>query len=113
MLFGCAFIVSINRSIILIIILLDLLLVSGSDSWREMSDGGSWFIQALCDQLVKCGANKCDFNAIITRASRQLQRDILSSSPRPEMDAKLQIPFVVSTLTRELFLVNSKDCVTV
>jgi len=73
------------------------------------SSGGSWFIQALCDQLQKHLENDqldhVDVVRILTRVNRQVAFDKQSVSvAKPEFHKKKQMPSFMSMLTCEVYL---------
>lgn len=77
-------------------------LLSGHYSWRNPSQG-AWFIQALCDELDENGEIK-DLFTLLTAVSRRVAFGYQSNVPNDyRMDAKKQIPSIVSMLTRTLY----------
>lgn len=77
--------------------------VAGYYSWRNTVQG-SWFIQALCTVLKK-HAHDMDLLSMMTIVCRHVAYDFESCVPNDHrMDRKKQVPTIVSTLTRQVFL---------
>ncbi|KAL1518240.1 hypothetical protein ABEB36_001892 [Hypothenemus hampei] len=73
--------------------------VKGYYSWRNTTKG-SWFIQALCEEL-KRRAHTEDLMTILTFVSQRVAMDFESNVPdSPTMHRQKQIPCVMSMLTR-------------
>jgi hypothetical protein len=79
----------------------------GHFAWRSTRttqghSAGSWFIQALCEQLsTHCYST--DIVRILTRVNRYVAYERQSHSPsKPFLDGKKEVPSIVSMLTREL-----------
>jgi len=78
--------------------------VPGFYSWRNTTNG-SWFIQSICSVLNKY-ASKKDLLAMMTVVAREVALYFESNTPsQPHMNQKKQIPFVTSTLIRDVYLV--------
>ncbi|CAG0894029.1 unnamed protein product [Cyprideis torosa] len=76
--------------------------VPGYYSWRNTMNG-SWFVQALCAAIRKYVRER-DLMSILTIASRYCAVDFESNCPNlPHMHMRKQVPFVTSTLTREIW----------
>nr|CAD7572128.1 unnamed protein product [Timema californicum] len=76
--------------------------VEGYYSWRNPISG-SWFIQALCDEL-KTNGTKRDLLTLLTFVCRRVALDYQSVVPSDyDMDNKKQVPTITSTLTRLVF----------
>ncbi|XP_058456374.1 uncharacterized protein LOC131433793 [Malaya genurostris] len=74
----------------------------GYYSWRNPRDG-SWFIQSLCKELKENGKLR-DLLTLMTGVSRRTAYEFQSFVPHDErMDAKKQVPCIVSTLTKTLY----------
>uniref|UniRef100_A0A182QTG5 Caspase n=1 Tax=Anopheles farauti TaxID=69004 RepID=A0A182QTG5_9DIPT len=74
----------------------------GHYSWRNPVNG-SWFIQALSDEL-ESNAHRKELLQMLTTVSRVVAYQYQSNVPDNEkMDAKKQMPCVVSMLTRALY----------
>ncbi|KAJ8383099.1 hypothetical protein SKAU_G00038770 [Synaphobranchus kaupii] len=73
----------------------------GYYAWRN-KDNGSWFIQALCCMLGKYG-KELEILQVMTRVNNMVALNFQSSSDRPGLDDKKQIPCIVSMLTKELY----------
>lgn len=78
----------------------------GFYSFRNTADG-SWFIQALCEELNK-RSDECDLLKILTRASQSVANDKISFSDKPEFHLKKQIP-CVATMLRKLVVFPKTD----
>ncbi|XP_066581905.1 caspase-1-like [Prorops nasuta] len=73
----------------------------GFYSWRN-PDEGSWFIQALCEELKENG-RKRDLLTLLTFVNRRVAVEYQSYTPQQEsFHAKKQIPSIMSMLTRIL-----------
>jgi caspase-like apoptosis-related cysteine protease len=76
--------------------------LSGYYSWRNPKQG-SWFIQALCDELRLNGRTR-DLLTILTFVCRRVAIDYRSNVPGNEaMDLMKQIPTITSMLTRLVY----------
>lgn len=74
----------------------------GYYSWRNPGSG-SWFIQALCEELRIHGRTH-DLMTLLTFVNRRVAIDYRSNVPRDEkMDLKKQIPSITSMLTRLVY----------
>jgi len=84
--------------------MLSLMMSVGHFSFRNAH--GSWFIQALCDQLQKHfqQLDRVDLVRILTAVNRQVAYNKRSATARPETDKKKQVPSFMSMLTREVYL---------
>lgn len=67
------------------------------------STGGSWFIQCLCD-AIDTFKDQLDFESILTLTKYDIARNKISNSLDPQFHRKKQIPSVVSTFTKKLYL---------
>lgn len=77
-------------------------LLSGFFSWRN-PDVGSWFIQALCEELDLHG-RKRDLLSLMTSVNRRVAIEYQSYVPQNEkFHGKKQIPSIVSMLTRLVY----------
>ncbi|CAG7659243.1 unnamed protein product, partial [Allacma fusca] len=77
-------------------------------SWRNTREG-SWFVQSVCKALRKYGHHK-ELLAIFTIISRQVALNYESFVPnRAELDQKKQVPYVTSTLIREVYFRPKSD----
>lgn len=73
--------------------------LTGFYSWRNTTKG-SWFIQALCDELRR-RAHDHDLLTILTFVSQRVALDFESNVPDSSaMHRQKQIPCVMSMLTR-------------
>ena len=74
----------------------------GFAAWREA--GGSWFIQTLCDVLIK-NADTADINSLmaITTANVALEKETQNEGMK-------QAPFIMSMLRFEFFLKQVWSC---
>nr|XP_018910199.1 PREDICTED: caspase-1-like isoform X2 [Bemisia tabaci] len=73
----------------------------GFYSWRN-TQRGSWFMQALCEELKK-HCYSLDLLTILTFVNRRVATDYQSNVPgNNEMDAQKQIPCITYMLTRLL-----------
>lgn len=80
---------------------------SGFYSWRN-PDAGSWFIQALCEELDLHGSSR-DLLSLMTFVNRRVAIEYQSYVPKNEkFDAKKQIPSVVSMLTRLVYFPDNR-----
>jgi caspase 7 len=78
--------------------------VPGFYSWRNTTNG-SWFVQAICTVLQKY-ATKKDLLSMMTVVAREVALNFESNTPlKPHMNQKKQIPFITSTLIRDVYLV--------
>ncbi|CAG7824986.1 unnamed protein product [Allacma fusca] len=76
----------------------------GHYAWRNTTNG-SWFIQAVCQVLQKYSTKK-DLLSMMTIVSREVALHFESNTPSlPHMHQKKQIPFVTSTLIRDVYMV--------
>ncbi|XP_064201175.1 caspase-3b isoform X1 [Anguilla rostrata] len=73
----------------------------GYYAWRN-TDRGSWFIQSLSHMLTEYG-KQLEIMQIMTRVNNMVAREFQSFNLQPELDAKKQIPSIVSMLTKELY----------
>nr|CAD7463103.1 unnamed protein product [Timema tahoe] len=74
----------------------------GYYSWRNPISG-SWFIQALCEEL-KTNGTKRDLLTLLTFVCRRVALDYQSVVPSNyDMDNKKQVPSITSSLTRLVF----------
>jgi len=74
----------------------------GYFSWRN-PEKGSWFIQALCEELRLHGRTR-DLMTLLTFVCRRVAIDYHSNVPKnEEMDLKKQIPSITSMLTRLVY----------
>lgn len=74
---------------------------SGYSAWRNEALG-SWFCQAFYAVLSRSG-DKVDLLRLLTRVNRKVAYDFQSMSANPKLNAKKQIPCVMSMLTKELY----------
>ncbi|CAH0395821.1 unnamed protein product [Bemisia tabaci] len=75
--------------------------IPGFYSWRN-TQRGSWFMQALCEELKK-HCYSLDLLTILTFVNRRVATDYQSNVPgNNEMDAQKQIPCITYMLTRLL-----------
>lgn len=73
--------------------------IPGYYSWRN-TQNGSWFIQALCNELRSSWAIH-DFMSMLTFVNRRVAFDFESNVPsNPVMHRQKQIPCITSMLTR-------------
>lgn len=77
----------------------------GFFSFRNTTNG-SWFIEALCDELNKRDS-ECDLLKILTRASQSVAYDKMSNSNDLALHQKKQIPCISSMLTKLLVFPKS------
>uniref|UniRef100_A0A240PPR3 Caspase n=1 Tax=Anopheles epiroticus TaxID=199890 RepID=A0A240PPR3_9DIPT len=74
----------------------------GHYSWRNPVNG-SWFIQSLCSELNQ-NAHRKELMQLLTSVSRRVAFYYQSNVPDNEkMDAKKQMPCIVSMLTKALY----------
>ncbi|XP_036147820.1 caspase-1 isoform X2 [Monomorium pharaonis] len=74
----------------------------GFYSWRN-PDSGSWFIQAICEELELHGRTR-DLLTLMTFVNRRVAIEYQSYVPQNEkFHAKKQIPSIVSMLTRLVY----------
>lgn len=79
--------------------------VPGYYSWRNTTKG-SWFMQALCEQLQEY-AYKYDILTLLTFVNQRVALDFESNTPdTPHMHKQKQIPCITSMLTRLLLFTN-------
>ncbi|XP_037287900.2 caspase-3 [Rhipicephalus microplus] len=77
--------------------------VPGFYSWRNTMQG-SWFIQALCS-VLRQRAHIADLLSMLTVVCRRVALDYESYTPNDlHMHRKKQVPFITSTLTRQVYL---------
>ncbi|EFA01345.2 Caspase-like Protein [Tribolium castaneum] len=82
--------------------------VKGYYSWRNTTRG-SWFIQALCEELRNKGFDY-DLGTILTFVSQRVAFDFESNCPdSPTMHQQKQIPCVMSMLTRLIQFTRVKE----
>jgi caspase 7 len=82
--------------------------VKGYYSWRNTTRG-SWFIQALCDQLKHRGF-EMDLVTLLTFVSQRVAFDFESNCPdSPTMHQQKQIPCIMSMLTRLIQFTRVKE----
>jgi caspase-like apoptosis-related cysteine protease len=84
--------------------------IPGYYSWRN-TQRGSWFIQALCEEVNKHWKDY-DFMTILTFINRRVAYDFESNVPMtPTMHKQKQIPCITSMLTRLVkFSVKNEVC---
>ncbi|XP_076850889.1 LOW QUALITY PROTEIN: caspase-3-like [Brachyhypopomus gauderio] len=70
----------------------------GYYSWRNTMTG-SWFVQALCEMFCTYG-RELELMHIMTRVNHKVALDFESVSNLPGFK---QIPYIVSTLTKEMY----------
>ncbi|CAG9096424.1 Caspase-1 [Plutella xylostella] len=81
--------------------------VPGYYSWRNTTRG-SWFMQALCDELRYSGTER-DILTLLTFVSQRVALDFESNTPdTPCMHQQKQVPCITSMLTRLLVFGNKK-----
>uniref|UniRef100_A0A182RXU3 Caspase n=1 Tax=Anopheles funestus TaxID=62324 RepID=A0A182RXU3_ANOFN len=84
----------------------------GYYAWRN-TDNGSWFIQSLSNELG-VNAYRLELLHILTAVSRRVAYQYQSNVPRSlTLDAKKQMPCIVSMLTKLLYFPTQKpqpDC---
>ncbi|KAG8228019.1 hypothetical protein J437_LFUL003654 [Ladona fulva] len=81
--------------------------IPGYFSWRNASKG-SWFIQALCQELEERG-DEIDILTLMTFVCQRVALNFESNVPMDEtMNRKKQIPCIMSMLTRRLIFINNK-----
>ncbi|XP_072478660.1 caspase-3-like [Notamacropus eugenii] len=73
----------------------------GYCSWRNKRNG-SWFIQSLC-AVFKQYAHKLEIMQILTRVNRKVATEFESFSSDVDLNAKKQVPCIMSMLTKELY----------
>lgn len=76
--------------------------IPGFLSWRSPQNG-SWFIQALCDELETNG-NRLDILTLLTFVNQRVAVHYESSTTYEEANRKKMMPSFVSMLTRILIL---------
>jgi hypothetical protein len=74
----------------------------GYFSWRN-SQKGSWFVQALYKVLGEQWNKDIDLVRILTRVNRAVAYDFQSNAAQQHMNAKKQMPSIVSMLTKDLY----------
>lgn len=77
----------------------------GEKSFRTTGNG-SWFIQALCDELIESGSVN-DLAQILTGVSYRVAFDYVSFEF--DIDQKKQMPCIVSRLTKLVFFRKNKS----
>lgn len=81
--------------------------IPGFYSWRNTTKG-SWFMQALCNELEFNGTND-DLLSLLTTVIRRVAFDFESNTPdNAEMHQQKQIPCVTTMLTRKLYFKKKK-----
>lgn len=81
--------------------------LSGFYSWRN-PDTGSWFIQALCEELDLHGRSR-DLLSLMTFVNRRVAIEFQSYVPENEkFHARKQIPSIVSMLTRLVYFPDKR-----
>ncbi|XP_046391758.1 caspase-1-like [Ischnura elegans] len=81
--------------------------IPGFFSWRNATKG-SWFIQALCEELRERGA-KLDILTLLTFVNQRVALNFESNVPADEaMNRKKQIPCITSMLTRRLIFTETE-----
>lgn len=79
----------------------------GFYSWRN-PDAGSWFIQALCEELDLHGRSR-DLLSLMTSVNRRVAIEYQSYVPQNEKyHARKQIPSIVSMLTRLVYFPDKR-----
>ena len=74
----------------------------GHYSFRSPAHG-SWFIQALCEELNEHGET-LDLLTLLTGVNRRIAFEHRSNIPDSKaLDAKKQMPCITSTLTKTLY----------
>lgn len=82
----------------------------GFYSWRN-PDAGSWFIQAICEELHLHGRTR-DLLTLMTFVNRRVAIEYQSYVPQKEsFHAKKQIPSIVSMLTRLVYFVEKSTLI--
>jgi len=76
--------------------------VPGYYSWRNIASG-SWFIQAFVEMLVLFSEKK-DLLTIMTLVARRIAIGFESNTSQIEMHMKKQVPYITSTLIRNVYL---------
>ena len=84
---------------------------NGYYSWRNKCEG-SWFIQSFCEEVENCfsdvnGSGADDIARILTKTVADMAFHKESSSNEECMNRTKQIPCIVSTLTKCLFLADN------
>ena len=77
--------------------------IEGFYSWRNKIEG-SWFIQALYQNLSECSQTGKDILSCMTATSRTVAMYFQSSAEDPLMDKMKQVPCIYSTLTKDVIL---------
>lgn len=72
-------------------------------TWRS-NDDGSWFIQALCDQLETNFSD--DLMTMLTTVNRIVAIKVMEHTKDPYLKDSKQIPVIVSSLTKKIFIRN-------
>jgi len=75
--------------------------VEGYYAWRNTVQG-SWFIQVLGQALTANHPTR-DLETILTRVARVVSTEYISNSKYEQWNMKKQIPFVYSTLTKQVY----------
>ena len=76
--------------------------VPGYYSWRNQGNG-SWFIQALCDNMEKYG-NRLEIQKLLVRVNRDVAQKFQSYNPEnTKFHRKKQVSCAVSMLTKDLY----------
>lgn len=74
--------------------------VPGYVSWRQ-ENTGSWFIQALCEELRNSWIDGSDLTVTLMNVNRRVAFNFQSNTPsKPKLHKMKQIPHYVSMLTR-------------
>jgi len=79
----------------------------GYFSWRN-SNKGSWFVQALYQQLSNPANRDLDLGRILTRVNYTVAYEFESNAAQAHMNKKKQVPSVVSMLTKDLYFTPKK-----
>ena len=74
----------------------------GYYSWRN-SIRGSWFIQSLYT-VFKSEKHTTDVLRLLTRVNRMVAYEFESNASSMAMNHKKQVPYIASTLTKDLYL---------
>ncbi|ESO03398.1 hypothetical protein HELRODRAFT_157123 [Helobdella robusta] len=84
--------------------------VPGYFSWRN-SLKGSWFVQSLAatyDDVLRQQQQPVDLLKIFTRVNKKVAFEFQSNSSSLNMDKMKQVPYIASTLTKDLYLYPKK-----
>ncbi|XP_061107233.1 caspase-7-like [Conger conger] len=73
----------------------------GYYAWRD-TQNGSWFIQSLCSILDEFG-KQLEIMQLMTRVNNMVALNFQVTHRKPSLNAKKQMPCIVSMLTKELF----------